>query len=196
MRSFAVALMLSTFSVISSASEMARLEYFSGKSISFQYGRQDYKSITEAVSTEGADAARPELVYDVLLDRHQVGKGTHADLGTVCLDTMTTCISEAGSLVPYWFDQNGGLRIAGPTEHVYKKTMGGRYIFEAFPLCGWDDESEAIPLGGQCYIAVIPLQNKTVSFTFLLGKADGCKDYDKCWRTQLKKVRRIVESAQ
>ncbi|NSX06288.1 hypothetical protein [Cupriavidus gilardii] len=165
---------------------------FSGESVSFEFDATRYQSITEAGSVERGDGSTPAQAYNLTLHRrHAIGE-SDADAGTVCLLPLNTCANRGGGELPYWLDEGSELRIFGPTEPVRRRTLGGRLILEAFPLCGWHDGNDWMPYGGQCYVAVLPLESKVVSFTFLLGKASGCKQYERCWAGQLRATRRML----
>lgn len=165
---------------------------FSGKSVSFQFDGTRYKSITETASAERGDGSTPDQVYNLTLHRrHAVGE-SDTDVGTVCLLSLNACATTGRGALPYWLEASGELKVFGPTELVRRRTVGGRLILETFPLCGWHDGNDWMPYGGQCYVAVLPLEDKVVSFTFRLGRASGCKQYERCWADRLRAARRML----
>lgn len=180
---------------LSNAADGASGNIFSGKLLKFTFDRKQYSSIMERPAAEGADAGTKELLYELNLQRqHPIG-GIDADSGTVCRGTIASCQEIGQGIVPYWEDGlDGSLRIGDPTETVRESVIGGKKAFEVFPLCGWSGKEENSPMGGQCYTAVLSFSDKVISFTFILGKNSGCKDYERCWRKELNSARRILAS--
>lgn len=195
MKAAVLILLLSSLSTDCLAEGDKFLRSFAGQSVSIEYDVRNYKKITETVSAEGSDAAKSGIAYDLSMERRRPLGGSYSDSGTICFGDLTTCTAQGGMPVSYWTDAQGQLRIADPTEPVQKAKVGERDVFEAFPLCGWEQNGVSAPRGGQCYAVVLPLAGKVVSFNFLLGKNTGCRQYEKCWSAQLRKVRDVASSA-
>lgn len=167
--------------------------YFIGESVSLQYDARRYKAITETVvEPEGMLVRGNAAIYRLDLLRNRTIGDSEADLGTICMGTLAACATVYRAQTQYWLDDQNELRIFSPTEPVGVVTIGGRQVYEAFPLCGWAGISGTVPYGGQCYVAVIPLESKVISLTFLLGEADGCRRYDRCWAKALESARGIA----
>lgn len=190
-----VAIFLPFLMIPCSARVMDGMEVFDGRSVHLEFKKSDYRSAKERPAAEGSDAEKNEILFDITLTRSRQIGGSSSDSGTVCRGTVAKCQSIGQGILPYWIDAGNSLRIGEPTEVVREVVIANRRAFEAFPLCGWDHRGATMPVGGQCYTVVMPLENKVVSLSFLLGKNVGCRRYESCWRKELAKVRAIAASA-
>lgn len=167
---------------------------FNGDSIKIRVPSRDYTKVAESISAVGSDAEHSGVLFDIILTKRHPSGGNESDTGTVCRETVAACQSIGQGVVPYWFDVNGSLRIGSPTASVKEISLSGRRAFEAFHLCDWDQNGMHMPVGGQCYTLVLPLEKKVVSLSFLLGRNVGCQQYERCWRQELKKARWIADN--
>lgn len=189
-RTLALVLLMTTG--LSNASALPDVVMFTGDSIQVEVPTRDYMRVAESISAAGSDAEHSGVLFDIVLTRRRPLGGNESDTGTVCRKTIAVCQSIGRGVVPYWLDVNGILRIGSATEIVREISLSGRPAFEAFHLCAWNQNGVNMPVGGQCYTLVLPLENKVVSLSFLLGRNVGCQKYERCWRQELKKARWIA----
>ncbi|SPA40791.1 hypothetical protein; putative signal peptide [Cupriavidus taiwanensis] len=177
---------------LGNASALPDVVTFTGDSIQIEVPTRDYTRVAERISAARSDAEHSGVLFDIVLTRRRLLGGNESDTGTVCRKTIADCQSIGRGVVPYWLDVNGILRIGSTTGTVREISLSGRRAFEAFHLCAWNQNGVSMPVGGQCYTLVLPLENKVVSLSFLLGRNVGCQEYERCWRKELKKARWIA----
>lgn len=160
---------------------------------------QRYKALKEitTVPTVGTSPEHAPAIFDFALVKQQASGGTPSDSGSVCLAPVSVC-AKTGANLNYWLDDaTGKVQLGDPTEPVVERTIDKWAAFEAFPLCGWTTPAGTSgPYGGQCYVVVLTASDKTMSFQFLLGRNDGCKQFERCWKTQLAVLRRMLASVE
>ncbi|WP_354687510.1 hypothetical protein [Cupriavidus necator] len=185
----AVILLLITAPGIAKAVDVAE---FMGRSVHVKFKKRDYVKVVEQTAAEGTAAEKKGVLFEIVLAKRRPIGGNRSDTGTVCLGNVATCQTIGQGVLPYWFDANSALRIGDPTATVREIPISSQRAFEAFHLCGWEQQGKSMPFGGQCYTLVLPLEGKVVSLTFLLGRNTGCKRYEACWRKELEKARWIA----
>ena len=190
----AIALTLLLTMGLGNAGTLPDVVIFAGDSIQIKLPRRDYTKVAENIAATGSDAENNGVLFDIVLSKRHPSGGNESDTGTVCRETIAACQSIGRGVVPYWLEANGNLRIGSPTASVQEISLAGRPAFEAFHLCAWNQNGVNMPVGGQCYTLVLPLQNKVVSLSFLLGRNAGCLNYERCWRQELKKARGIADN--
>lgn len=193
-----LAALFATAACASDASSPAAAQRVIATHLSVNLPVQRYRELTElAAASERTASESTPAIYDFALVKQRAIGGTPSDSGSVCLASANTC-ARTGATLNYWIDNaTSKIQLGDPTEPVGERQIGKWDAFEAFPLCGWTSSTGTpSPYGGQCYAVVLTSASKTVSFQFLLGRNAGCKEFEKCWKTQLAMLRRMLASVE
>jgi hypothetical protein len=192
---FPLAAMLATTACASDVSSSVRR--ITATHISLNLPVQRYTALTEIAKAAETSLEGTPVIRDFALVRQRAVGGTPSDSGSVCLATVNACV-RTGAPLNYWIDEvTSKIQLGDPTEPVGERKIGEWDAFEAFPLCGWTTSAGTPnPYGGQCYAVVLASASKTVSFQFLLGRNAGCKEFERCWKTQLATLRRMLASVE
>lgn len=167
---------------------------FDGKTIYFSYSKLMYSSVVlqSAVNLcEVGDATCLDAFY-IKLNRKSILGGAESDSGSVCLGAVAECSKQRPEF-GYYLDADGGVNISPPGEAVLKYRLGRWDVIESYPLCAWSHPGGFEPYGGQCYSVLLMDKSRTIGFNFLLGEA-GCMDIQKCWPTEISRIRKIIET--